>query len=566
MALLPIQIPPGFHQNQTQYQAKNTWFKGNLVRFSEGRLRPIGGWTRLADTQLANPVRGLHSWRSVSGERYLAVGTTKTLHLWDSTTAGDTNSPLYNVTPLDAQTGGTNVFENQSDFGVRGLGFGALDYSEEYYGTPREPIQADIFAPTWSIDNYGDDMLACHTNQGDIWYWDKSGNTFTNSSQTGTRMVKLSSLGGSSGCPSGCNGVLVTPERHVLALSPSGDVRQVMWSSQESLTAWTPTASNTAGDLSLQTKGMIVGARKTRYGTLVFTTSDVWRLNYLGAPYIYGAERLTEGVGPVGANCIAGSADFLAWLSPGRFWSYSGGYIKELDCSCADAIFSDINLDIEGLIYAGHNPLYGEIWWLYPLEGEETPTQYVIYSYRENHWTTGQLERSAWSDSGALGYPVAAGSDGYLYKHELGFDPNAKTLKRDTSAVVPTDIPGLSGLESRVLSQGVDSVAYPNVGSEDHMCYAETGAIEIGSGTEMMSVNQILTDTDAGANGLRLSIRVADAPDETVTEKGPYALSSDGFTDTRFTGRQAFLRVESPYDQEWRFGTVRFSANTAGRR
>ena len=52
MPLIPIKIPPGFYRNATQYQAKNRWYNGNLVRFSEGRLRPIGGWQRLATTQI----------------------------------------------------------------------------------------------------------------------------------------------------------------------------------------------------------------------------------------------------------------------------------------------------------------------------------------------------------------------------------------------------------------------------------------------------------------------------------------------------------------------------------
>jgi len=52
MALLPIKISPGFFKNGTQYQAKNRWYDGNLVRFSEGRLRPIGGWQRLTETQI----------------------------------------------------------------------------------------------------------------------------------------------------------------------------------------------------------------------------------------------------------------------------------------------------------------------------------------------------------------------------------------------------------------------------------------------------------------------------------------------------------------------------------
>jgi hypothetical protein len=43
-------------------------------------------------------------------------------------------------------------------------------------------------------------------------------------------------------------------------------------------------------------------------------------------------------------------------------------------------------------------------------------------------------------------------------------------------------------------------------------------------------------------------------------------LESDGYTDTRFVGREAVLRVESPFDQEWRFGEVRLDATASGSR
>ena len=52
MPLIPIKIPPGFFRNGTQYQIKNRWYKGNLIRFAEGRIKPIGGWLRLAPTQI----------------------------------------------------------------------------------------------------------------------------------------------------------------------------------------------------------------------------------------------------------------------------------------------------------------------------------------------------------------------------------------------------------------------------------------------------------------------------------------------------------------------------------
>ena len=670
MALLAIKIPPGFYRNATQYQAKNRWYDGNLVRFSEGRLRPIGGWQRLADTQIvkkgaikaltivtagtgysagslsatggggsgfagtytvsggaiatttitnygagyttaptivishagngdasitattfgtgADPIRGLHSWRLSTGARYLAVGSVQSLRIWDGSQSAGTNAPIYDISPASAAyPSGVIEFKLQEDFLIPGLGFGALGYGGDLgvtnfdgstgvtpggdtYGGPRHPtadpdvtdIDAfrDNFAPVWSMDNFGDDLLACHSGEGTIWWWDVSGATFTNSTQTATAPTQLG------GAPVSNVSVLVTPERHIMVMGADGNQRRIQWASQESLTDWTPTLVNTAGDLDLQTKGRIIGGFKTRYGVLVFTTSDVWKTNYLGPPYVYGIERLTEGGGPVGMKAVAGSADFVAWMSRGRFWSFTGGYVQELSCDVADYVFADINLDVEGLIAAGHNPEFGEIIWFYPKEGDSYCTRYVTYSYREQHWTTGNLERTALEPSDALGYPVWAGSDGYLYRHEMDPDTQSTPIPRSSAVTAPADVAALSTMESRVVAKGVDVAIHPNVATEAHLCYAETGAIEIGAGNKMMNVRQIITDTDAGSKGLRMKATVADTPDGTGTEKGPYALESDGYTDTRFTGRQTYLKVESPFDQEWRFGEVRFDAAVSGSR
>ena len=677
MPLLPIKLPPGFFRNATQYQAKNRWYDGNLVRFSEGRLRPIGGWQRLADSPQivkkgavkevtittagagytagnltvtggggtgfagtftvsgsgavatltitnygsgyttvptiglsttngggdadavltatihsgVDPIRGLHSWRLSTGARYLAVGSVQSLRLWDGSQSSGTNAPIFDITP--ATVPGSNIkFTDQDDFAIPGLGYGALEYGGDraldgsggtasggdIYGTPRYPAvdpsvtdpdaYRDNFASVWSMDNFGDDLIACHSGEGTIWYWDISGVAFNNSTQTATAAVPLKDISSNDGnCPVNNVGVLVKPERHVMVLGAGGAQRKIAWGSAESLTTFGPTLTNTAGDIELSTKGRIVGGFKTRYGVLIFTTSDVWKTNYLGPPYVYGVERLTEGGGPVGMKCIAGSADFVAWMSRGRFWSFTGGYIKELSCDVADFIFSDINLDVEGLICAGHNPEFGEITWFYPKEGDSVCTRYVTYSYREQHWVTGELERTALESSDALGYPVWAGADGYLYRHEMDPDTTSTPIPRDVTVTAPATMTALSGATNRVVAKGVDTTKHPNVASEAHLCYAESGAIEIGTGDNFYSVKQIISDSDAGANGLRLKVTVADTPDDSAPlVKGPYTLESDGYTDTRFIGRQALLRVESPFDQEWRFGELRFDASAAGKR
>tara|TARA_R110002167_G_scaffold258575_2_gene465130 strand:+ start:1076 stop:3118 length:2043 start_codon:yes stop_codon:yes gene_type:complete len=680
MALLPIKIPAGFYRNATQYQAKGRWFKGNLVRFSEGRLRPIGGWMRLADTQIlkkgslrdltiktagtgysagtlsatggggsgfagtytvsgtgailtttitnqgtgyttvptvvishagnsnaviiarvfnsTDPIRGLHSWRLSTGARYLAVGSTQSLRIWDGSQSAGTNAPIYDITPaVGAVPSGNINFIHQEDFVIAGLGYGALSYGGDLggtnfdgstgtvnggdvYGIPRYPAEdpdvtdpdafRDNFAPVWSLDNFGDDLLACHSGEGTIWHWaiatgGPSGGAvqFNNANQTATAPVILANA------PISNVAVLVTPERHIMCLGAGGNQRRIQWGHQEGLTGtatWNPSLTNTAGDLDLQTKGRIIGGFKTRYGVLIFTTSDVWKTNYLGPPYVYGVERLTEGGGPVGMKSIAGSADFVAWMSRGRFWSFTGGYVQELSCDVADFVFADINLDVEGLISAGHNAEFGEIIWFYPKEGDEFNTRYVTYSYREKHWTTGELQRSALEPSDALGYPVWAGADGYLYRHEMDPDTQSTPIQRESTVVAPTTVTGLSGLQSRVVAKGVDAELHPNVSTEDHLCFAESGSIEIGSGNQIMSVKQILTDTDAATNGLRMKISVKQTPDGASIEKGPYPLESDGYTDTRFVGREAVLRVESPFDQEWRFGEVRLDATASGSR
>jgi len=675
MALLPIKIPAGFFRNATQYEAKNRWYDGNLVRFSEGRLRPIGGWQRLADTQITkkgaiesltittagtgysgngtlgftggggssfagtytvsggaiatvvitnsgsgytsaptitisgstsgtaavitptffsgiDPIRGLHSWRLGTGARYLAIGSVQSLRIWDGSQSYGTNSPIFDITPATATIPSGNIdFKDQKDFLIAGLGFGALEYGGDrnldgsggtasggdVYGTPRFPaIDPDItdadawrdnYVPVWSLDNFGDDLVAVNSGEGSIWYVDSSGLSFTNATQVATPAVLLSSLGGSTGVPVDNVGVLVTPERHIMVIGAGGNARRIAWGQQESLTDFTPSVTNTAGDIDVQTKGKIIGGFKTRYGVLLFFTDSVWKTNYLGPPFVYGVERLTEGGGCLGMKSVAGSADFVAWMSRGRFWSYTGGYIQELACDVGDYVFSDINTDVEGLIAGGHNAEFGEITWFYPKEGDGFPTRYVTYSYREKHWTTGSLERSAWESSDSLGYPVAGGVDGYLYRHELDPDTQSTPILRETTVTAPADVSALSALNSRVIAKGVNTTLHPNVATEEHLCYAESGAIEIGSGNKMMSVSQIITDSDAGNKGLRMKITVQNTPDDSnPLVKGAYDLTSDGYTDTRFTGRQALLRVESPFDQEWRFGEVRFDAAVSGER
>ena len=49
MPLIPLAIQPGMFKNGTDYLAKGRWGDGDMVRWTEGSARPIGGWQRVVD-------------------------------------------------------------------------------------------------------------------------------------------------------------------------------------------------------------------------------------------------------------------------------------------------------------------------------------------------------------------------------------------------------------------------------------------------------------------------------------------------------------------------------------
>jgi hypothetical protein len=76
--LVEYAIPPGFVDG-TKREVKGRYVQGNLIRFRNGRIRPIGGWQPLplssTSATLDSAVRGSHSWRNNIGVGNLAYGT-----------------------------------------------------------------------------------------------------------------------------------------------------------------------------------------------------------------------------------------------------------------------------------------------------------------------------------------------------------------------------------------------------------------------------------------------------------------------------------------------------------
>ena len=387
-------------------------------------------------------------------------------------------------------------------------GYGYQAYGKSTYGTPRPQLSTTGIdaATTWALDNWGEYLIACRSDEGKIYEWQLN---------TANRAAVVTNA------PTGNSSILVTDERFLFALGAGGNPRKVQWSDQEDNTTWTPTATNQAGDFELATSGKILCGERTRFGSLILTNIDAHLATYQGPPYVYGFERVGFGCGVISAQASVSLDGGVAWMSNGGFFLFDGG-VKPLVSDVSDYVFSDLNYLQAAKVNAVLNSEYFEIIWSYPSSGSNECDRYVIWNFRENTWSIGSWARTSGVAAGVFEYPVMFDPSGYVYDHEFGWNYDG---------------------------------ASP---------YAETGPIEFGEGDRIMVARQVLPDEKLQGQ-VSVSFKTRFAPEGAESTFGPYTINSK-YTDVRFSGRQVSFKVTGAQLGDWRVGNFRLEAVPGSRR
>jgi hypothetical protein len=491
MAYFSLQIPPGVYKNGTEYQSKGRWNNSNLVRWYEGTLRPIGGWRKRSETQLSGSARGLINWRDNSNNRRIGIGTHSKLYSISE------SGTITDITPTDLVVGDANA--------VNKIGYGYSTYGSYAYGVARPDIGSYTPATTWSLDTWGEYLVACSTKDGRLLEW---------------QLNTSSDAAAITNAPTSCTGLVVTQERFLFALGASGNPRKVAWCDQENNTIWTPAATNQAGDFELTTIGSLMCGKRIRGATILFTDVDVHTATYIGPPFIYSFERVGTGCGVISKQSVAVTDNACIWMSNSGFWIYDG-FVKPLASEVGDYVFSNINNTQSSKVYSVHISSYGEIWWFYPSAGSNEVDSYVSYNYRENHWAVGTLARTCGTDRGIFSNPLMVSADGYLYEHEVGFNYDSQNV------------------------------------------FAESGPVELGAGDRVLSLTELIPDEKTAGNvQVRLSTKFY--PNSVEYNHGPYSMSSP--TSLRITGRQVAAKIEGADLSDWRVGVMRFNGKPGSMR
>lgn len=350
-------------------------------------------------------------------------------------------APLSDIT-VDGQYTPTPVLANSSDTGdggrltigayqinigidsaLFGNGWGAGAWGRGAWGSGADVnVETDTLR-LWTHDNFGEDLLI-NVHNGGIYYWEAE--ELTSQFQ---RAKALTELSGAKSPPSVATKVLVSDvDRHVIAFGCDPftnpgvqDPLLIRFSDQENVSDWLPTTTNTAGDLLISSGSKIVTAHETRQQILVFTDKSLHAMQYIGPPFTFGINMISENVTIAGPQAAVSIEDNVFWMGIDEFYMYTGS-VQKLPCSVKDYVFSDFNFEQREKVIASSNTAFSEVWWFYPSAGTQNIDRYVVYNYQQNIWYFGTLNRTAWVDRGINANPLAASTDNYLYTHEVGFD------------------------------------------------------------------------------------------------------------------------------------------------
>ncbi len=459
------------------------------------------------------------------------------------------NTAAYVVTHTDTASGstagggGTGNANYQisigPEFSLPAFGWGTDGYGDGAWGEPSTVSNVTLEARQWSLDNFGEDLIATALNGG-AFRWDTS-------SGVSTRATAITNA------PTASRLSLVsTPDRHLLFMGTentigtisSQDDLLIRFSSQEDINTYQPTAENTAGSLRIADGSRIVAAERSRGQILVWTDTSLHSMQFIGPPFTFGLRQLGQNCGIIGSHAGVDLNGVSYWMSQDSFYLFDGT-VKKLPCTVEQFVFNNINQTGSENAFAGHNGEYNEILWFYNRTGSDQINAVVAYNYLEQTWWTGTLDRTTWIDREVYDNPVA--SD-YL---------------PTTTANNETILGVTQGATQMFLHETGN-----NADGEAITAFVKSGSVEIGDGNDILFVQKLIPDIQNQEGTLNMNLEFKYYPNNTTS-----VIKTATFTDTtefvslRGRGREFTVNVVSnTTGTAWRLGTQRFDIQPDGRR
>jgi hypothetical protein len=335
---------------------------------------------------------------------------------------------------------------------IAGLGWGAGTWGRDAWGLGSTTGGINLPQRDWWFDNFDNDLVLNIRNGAP--YWWVRGSTDDPQTALATHAITLQDYASGEGYTASSVPVQVMQllvsqqDKHLIAFGavPFGststadfDPLLIRWADQDTPGDWTPSTTNTAGDLRISRGSRIVRALPTRQEILVWTDTNLYTLQFLGTTDVFGLQEYADNISIASPRSMASAANITYWMGQDKFYAYTGR-VETLPCTLRNHVFNNINFDQSDQIICGTNEQWNEVWWFYPTADSDYNNAYVIYNHLERIWYYGSIDRTAWLDTPIRQYPQAANTpitvtdgvvttgDGYIYNHEDGIDDDVDPM------------------------------------------------------------------------------------------------------------------------------------------
>jgi hypothetical protein len=443
-----------------------------------------------------------------------------------------------------------------------GYGWGAGTWSASTWGTARTTTNTLLDPGLWSLDNYGQILIATIHN-GRSFEWSPisvSGSALT------TRATSILNN------PTKSVMTIVSDrDRHLFHLgtettignTATQDKMFIRFSNQEDRNDYQPTSVNTAGTFQLDSGTEIRGAVQGKDYTFVGTDTSAYIMQFVGPPFTFSIRQVGSNCGVIGQNSMVFVDTTVYWMSDeGGFFIFDGA-VKRMPCPVEDFVFKTtgtnpgLNFNAGQQVYAAHNSLFNEIVWFYPDASNNFVNRTVVYNYLEGTWVTGTLARSSYADQAVFDRP-------YATKFTQNSAPSFPTVNGISSTQGKSNY-----YEHEVGVNEVDATGAKTAIE----AYIQSGDFDLDTGGEgefFIKIRRFVPDFKVLQGNAKITMQLRDYPSDTQTGSplGPFTInSSTTKVDTRARARLAALKIENDStDENWRLGLFRFDFQPDGRR
>ena len=454
-------------------------------------------------------------------------------------------------------------------FQTAAYGWGTGAYGEEEWGTTRSNTNVTLDPGSWSLDNYGQ-LLVATVRNGATYTWTPVGGTALD-----TRATIVS------GAPTKSLMSLVSDrDRHLFLMgtldnlsdSTSQNKMYIRFSNQEDINTWAPTATNTAGTFLIDQGNEIITAVQGKDYVLVLTDQAAYQIQFVGPPYTFSIRQVGSNCGCLGQHAAVFAQGAVFWMGFGGGFFMFDGTVKQLPSLVEDYVFTTqgstpgINYDANQIVYGYHNTLFNEVGWFYASNASQQIDRSVVYNFLEQTWTTGSLARTSYEDANTYNLP-------YATQFNRTGTPTFPTINGVTNTNGSSKYWSHETGINEVDSNGVSTAITSYIQSGDYDLDVNQGLP--GDGENIMRVSRFIPDFKNLSGNAKVTMYFRNYPGQTEQSDsngplitGPFTINTTTtYVSTRVRGRQVSLKIENDaVGQTWRYGTLRLDIQAGGRR